>query len=109
MATNLRSKINHQFVDFTIKVPNPKQDHPWHLQHLHADFIELLALLWDRESFLTLQQAITYYKDYDISIDFDEANLLRNMESSSVAEKNDKWVERFTNIFFYSRRTILDF
>ena len=38
---SLESKINSQFDSFLLKAPDPKQDHPWHLEHLHADFIEL--------------------------------------------------------------------
>lgn len=97
---SLQDKINAQLNGFSIKAPDPKTSHPWHLEHLHADFLELVALFWDKNSYLTLQQAITYYKDYDFQIDFEEVHLLQNEASSSVAEKNDKWVTVFKEIFY---------
>lgn len=99
MAMSLEDKITEQFNGFTIKSPDPKKQHPWHLQHLHADFIELRALLWDRNSFLTLQDAITFYKDFEFDIDFEETTLMEDVTSSSVSEKNDKWVSKFKEIF----------
>lgn len=88
-----------QFQNFEIMPPNPKQDHPWTLKHLHADFIELRALLWDKQSYLTLSDAITYYKDIGVNIDFEETNLIEDEVSSSTSEKNDKWVKRFKEYF----------
>lgn len=97
---SLESKINSQFDSFFLKAPDPKQNHPWNLEHLHADFIELRALLWDNESFITLQDVITYYKDYQIKIEIAEESDLDSLSSSSVTEINDKWNSKFENIFF---------
>lgn len=96
---SLLNKIDTQFQGFAIVPPDPKKDHPWHLKHLHADFIELLALLHDKGSYLTLQDAITYYKDYEFDIDFEESHLVEDSASSSTPEKNDKWVSTFQEIF----------
>jgi hypothetical protein len=107
MVMNLQNKIDIQFTGFTINPPDPKNDHPWHLEHLHADFIELLALLRENDSYITLQDTITYYKDYEFDIDFEESNLVEDSASSNVSEKNDKWQTTFREIFYVIEERVL--
>lgn len=56
--------LNQEISDsFKIKSPNLKKGHPWHLSHLHADFVELKSLFWSKNEWLTLQNVIDHYKD----------------------------------------------
>lgn len=96
---NLDDKLNKQFSNFSLVIPNPQQDHPWSLKHLHSDFIELRTLFWDKKSFLTLQDAISCYKDDDIEVGMKLEKKIEDEMSSSNTEINDKWIERFESIF----------
>ena len=93
---NLDDKLNLQFTKFSLKSPNPKQDHPWFLRHLNADFIELRTLFWDNSSFVTIQDAISFYKDNSIEIKENKDGKLEDEMSSS----NDEiWYRKFLEIF----------
>jgi len=96
---NLEDKINKQFLKFSLKSPNPNQNHPWVLEHLHADFIELRTLFWDKTSFVTMQDAISFYKDNEIKIDFVEGNQIEDQLSSSKTEVDEHWSSKFYKIF----------
>lgn len=96
---NLDDKLNRQFSNFSLVTPNPQQDHPWSLKHLHSDFIELITLFWDNNSLLTLQDAITFYKDNDVEVEMKLEKKIEDEMSSPNTEINDKWIERFEGIF----------
>lgn len=96
---SLENKFKKQFTKFSLKFPNPKQDHPWILEHLHADFIELRTLFWDNTSFMTLQDVISYYKDNSIEVDYKESNTVDDQLSSPNALKDEYWNSKFLSIF----------
>lgn len=96
---SLENKLKKQFTKFSLKFPNPKQDHPWILEHLHADFIELRTLFWDNTSFLTIQDVIAYYKDNNIEVDYKESNTVDDQLSSPNALRDEHWNRKFLGIF----------
>lgn len=55
-----KDKLKEQFERFVLKSPKKK---PKHLIHLHADFIELKTLFWAKDSWVTITDIITHYKD----------------------------------------------
>ncbi len=96
---NLEDKLTKQFTKFSLKSPNPKQDHPWILEHLHADFIELRTLFWDKTSFVTLQDAISFYKDNNIDVDFKKGTRVEDQLASEQVEIDEAWNSKFLKIF----------
>ena len=96
---SLSETLDIQFENFQIKSPDPKQDHPWHKSHLHADFIELRCLFWSKKDFITIQDCITFYKDYDLKIADSESKNFEDLASSMRSEINDKWVEKFSDVW----------
>jgi len=96
---SLEDKLNKQFSKFSLKSPNPKQDHPWILEHLHADFIELRTLFWDNTSFVTIQDAISFYKDNNIEVVKEKDRRVEDDLSSPNAEIDESWNRKFLKIF----------
>ena len=86
---NLNNIIAEQFKsDFKLTSPNTKSKHPWHLEHLHADFIELKALFWQQDEWLTLSDVIEDYKDNHEDLEDEESET--DEVGSDVTDKNDK-------------------
>jgi hypothetical protein len=91
----MNTKINKEFENFKVKTPNVVTS-PWTLGHLHADFIELKTLFWDKNSFVTIQDIITHYKDYK---EDDEKEIIGNSIGSAIPDINDKWNTRIWELF----------
>ncbi|MCF6224196.1 MAG: hypothetical protein L3J34_10765 [Flavobacteriaceae bacterium] len=87
-----KDKITEQFERFVLKSPKNK---PKHLIHLHADFIELKTLFWAKDSWVTITDIITHYKDViDSDIENDsEGNGTNN------SDNDDKLKSKTLEIF----------
>lgn len=95
---NLNNIIDTQFdTKFKLKSPNTKSSHPWHLEHLHADFIELKALFWQQDEWLTITDIVGHYKDNLENIESDEVET--DEIGSENSENNDKFISKFIGIF----------
>ena len=95
---NLNNIVAEQFKsDFKLTSPNTKSKHPWHLEHLHADFIELKALFWQQDEWLTLSDVIEDYKDNHEDLEDEESET--DEVGSDVTDKNDKLLSKFISIF----------
>lgn len=99
MEMSLEAKIKKLINKFSLRAPDPSNSHPWHLEHLHADFIELKAMLWDKNSILTLQEVINHYKDFEVNIGIKKSPLAEDQASSENSEINDAWNSKFIGIF----------
>ena len=96
---SLESNIQNLIDNFALNAPDPKQSHPWNLNHLHADFIELKSMLWDKDSILTIQDVISHYKDFNIDIGVKKSPLLSDQVSNPNSEINDAWQSKMLDIF----------
>lgn len=82
---------------FKIKSPNTKTDHPWHLSHLHADFVELKSVFWSKNEWLTLQDVIGHYKDSNEKTE--EKKDSTDEVGSDKSDDNDKLLAKCIEIF----------
>lgn len=82
---------------FKLKSPNTKKTHPWHLQHLHADFVELKCLFWSKNEWLTLQDIIGHYKDSKEDIEDDKSTT--DEVGSDASDNDDKLLSKCIEIF----------
>jgi len=96
---SLENKILELKANFALRAPDPKQDHPWHLVHLHADFMELKCMLWEKNSLLTVQDVITHYRDYDVDVGIKKSSLLSEQVTNPASEINDEWQSKMIDIF----------
>lgn len=95
---NLNNILSNQFdTKFKLQSPNTKTTHPWHLEHLHADFIELKALFWQQDEWLTLTDVIGHYKDNYENLENEEVKT--DEVGSENGENNDKFFSKFIGIF----------
>jgi hypothetical protein len=82
---------------FKLKSPNTKTDHPWHLQHLHADFVELKCLFWSKNEWLTLQDVIGHYKDSNEKTDNEKSTT--DEVGSDASDNDDRLLSNCIEIF----------
>lgn len=81
---------------FKLKSPNIKTDHPWHLQHLHADFVELKCIFWSKNEWLTLQDVIGHYKDSNEEADNQSTT---DEVGSDASDNDDRLLSKCIEIF----------
>lgn len=96
---SLANKLKDLKNNFSLNAPDPKQEHPWHLVHLHADFIELKCMLWQKGSRLMIQDVITHYRDFNVDVGIKKSSLLSDQATNPASEINDEWQTKMLDIF----------
>lgn len=87
---NFEANLTEQFTNLKVGVP----DFPDHLEHLYADYIELIAL-FSNKSFVTGSDILDRLKDEG------EIRRSENQDQSTVAEQNDRneaWINKIFQV-----------